>query len=72
VWVLAAAIRLRRRGWSAVPIHAVTWLAPGVLLAVPAAAGWVSADGLVLWAPAVTVAAVVLGMVGRPADVGGD
>jgi hypothetical protein len=61
-WMLAAALWLRCRGWRAIPIHAVTWIAPAVVLAVPAAAGWLSADGLVLWAPAITVVAVSLGM----------
>ena len=65
-WMLAVAVWLRCRGWRAIPIHAVTWLAPVIVLAAPAAAGWLSADGLVLWAPAITVVAVSLAMGTEP------
>jgi len=71
-WVLAGASWLRCRGWRAAPVHAVTWAAPVAVLAAPAAAGWLSADGLVLWTPAVTVLAVSVAMVAlagrRPSD----
>jgi hypothetical protein len=64
-WVLAGASWLRCRGWRAPPVHAVTWVAHVAVLAGPAAAGWLSADGLVLWAPGVTVLATALAMVAR-------
>jgi hypothetical protein len=65
-WLLTAAVWLRCRGWRATAIHAVTWIAPAAVLAAPATAGWLSADGLVLWAPAITVLADSLWLATEP------
>jgi hypothetical protein len=59
-WSASSAAWLRRRAWSPAPVHLVTWAAPTALLAPLAGLGWLSADGLVLWAPVTTVLAVGL------------
>ena len=59
-WSGAVAVWLRRRSWHPVGVHVVTWAGPAVLLAPLAAPGWLTADGLVLWAPVTTVLAVCL------------
>jgi hypothetical protein len=64
-WSGAVAVWLRRRGWHPLRVHVVTWAGPAVLLA-PLAAGWLTADGLVLWAPVTTVLAVCLALTDHP------
>jgi hypothetical protein len=62
---------LRRRTWSPGLVHPVTWGAPAALLLPSAAAGLLSADGLVLWAPMTTVLAVWLTLTYEPRPVSG-
>jgi hypothetical protein len=73
VGTLAAgtAMWLRRRTWSPGLVHLVTWGAPAALLVPSAAAGLLSADGLVLWAPMTTALAVCLALTHEPLWVGG-
>jgi hypothetical protein len=66
-WTAAVTVVLRARGWAARPLGEVAG-APAVVLALPAVAGWLSPEGLVLWAPLTTVLAVGLGMVARPSS----
>jgi hypothetical protein len=61
-WIGAVAGWLLRRGWRRGTVHAVAWAGPAAVLALPAAAGWLLADGLVLWAPATSVLVVALAM----------
>jgi hypothetical protein len=60
---------LHRRAWSPALVHLVSWAAPAALLTPPAALGWLSADGLVLWAPVTTALAVCLALTHRPLPV---
>ncbi|MGY1711578.1 hypothetical protein ACI8AC_18925 [Geodermatophilus sp. SYSU D00758] len=64
-WTLVAAGWLRRRGW---PDGAVLVApgAPAAVLAGPAALGWLSSAGLVLWGPVSTVLVVALVMAAQP------
>ena len=64
-WVVVVSGSLRAGGWRAAPLAAVTW-APAVVLALPAAAGWLSPDATVLWGPLATVLAGGLAMVVQP------
>jgi hypothetical protein len=64
-WALAVAVWLRRHGWTAA--HLATVIAgPVAVLAASAAAGWLSAAGLLLWGPVSTVLAVALVMAAQP------
>jgi hypothetical protein len=57
-WALAVAVWLRHRGWTtATLVTAVA--APVAVLALPAAVGWLSPAGLLLWGPVSTVLAVL-------------
>jgi hypothetical protein len=69
-WALAAAGWLRRRGW---PVRASLEVlgAPAAVLAGPAALGWLSPSGLVLWGPVSTVLAVALAMAAQPPALSG-
>ena len=71
IWVLAAAVWLRRRGWRRRPVHVVTWAAPTVGLLPLVWLGWLTPDGLVLWGPVSTLFAVALAMAADPMGVGG-
>jgi hypothetical protein len=68
-WACAVTGWLLRRGWRRGTVHAVAWAGPAAVLAMPAAAGWLPPDGLVLWAPTTSVLAVALAMA---AGVGSD
>ncbi len=70
IWVLAAAVWLRRRGWRRRPVHVVTWAAPTVGLPL-VWLGWLTPDGLVLWGPVSTLFAVALAMAADPMGVDG-
>ncbi len=71
IWVLAAAVWLRRRGWRRRPVHAVTWTAPAAGLLPLVCLGWLTPDGLVLWGPVSTLFAVALAMAADPMRVDG-
>jgi hypothetical protein len=60
-WALGVAGWLRRRGWPGARLHAVSWAAPVAVLVPLTWPGWISPDGLLLWAPLTTVLAVALG-----------
>ena len=63
VWALAVAVWLRHRRWTTTTV--VTAVAgPVAVLALPAAVGWLSPAGLLLWGPVSTVLAVLA--VARP------
>jgi hypothetical protein len=62
---------LRRRPWPPGHVHLVSWGAPAALLVPSAALGWLSAGGLVLWAPMTTVLAVCLTLTHEPLGVDG-
>jgi len=64
-WALAGAWWLSRRGWQVGTVLAATG-APAAVLAGPAALGWLSPAGLVLWGPISTVLAAALGMAAQP------
>ncbi|SDC06383.1 hypothetical protein SAMN05660690_0400 [Geodermatophilus telluris] len=64
-WALGTAACLRRCGWSAGAV-AATGGAPAAVLAVPAALGWLSPAGLVLWGPVSTLLAAALLLSTRP------
>jgi hypothetical protein len=64
-WALAGAWWMYRRGWQIGSVMAAT-AAPVALLAGPAALGWLSPAGLVLWGPVSTVLAAALGMAAQP------
>jgi hypothetical protein len=70
-WFLAAAVWLRRRGRRRGPVHVVTWAAPTVALLPLAWLGWLTPDGLVLWAPMSTLFAVAFAMAVDPMGVDG-
>jgi hypothetical protein len=61
-WSACSAGWLRRRAWSPARVHLVAWAASTVLVTPLAALGWLSADGLVLWAPVTTVLAAGLAL----------
>src|SRR4051794_26419366 len=66
-WALAVAAWLRRRGWATGTLVAVAVGAgPAAALAIPAAAGWLSPAGLLLWGPVSTLLAVALALVAQP------
>jgi hypothetical protein len=65
-WAGAVVLWLHRRGRRRSTLHVVAWAGPAAVLAVPAAAGWLSPDGLVLWGPVTSVLAVALAMAERP------
>jgi hypothetical protein len=65
-WALAVAAWLHRQGWHGARLHAVSWAAPLAVLVPLTWPGWVSPDGLVLWASCSTALAVALGMVRTP------
>ena len=65
-WQVGAGAWLRRRAWPSATVHAVTWIAPTVLLAPLVGPGWLTAAGLVVWAPATTVLAAALAMAADP------
>jgi len=69
-WALAAAGWLRRRGWLVRAVLAVLG-APAVVLAGPAALGWLSPGGLVLWGPVSTVLAAGLALAAQPLTLAG-
>jgi hypothetical protein len=69
-WALAAAGWLRCRGWPVRTALAVLG-ASAAVLAAPAALGWLSPSGLVLWGPVGTVLAVALAMAARPLALNG-
>jgi hypothetical protein len=56
---------LRHRGWRAGWMHLVVWL-PILVLAAPAALGWLAPAGLVLWGPVSTMLAAALAMAAHP------
>lgn len=64
-WALAGAGWLWCRGWSAGAVLTVIG-APVAVLAGPAALGWLSPAGLVLWGPVTTVLAVAVAMPAQP------
>lgn len=64
-WCVVVLAWLRFRGWSSGVAHLVTWAAPAALLAPLGALGWLSADGLVLWAPVTGVLVLSLAMTAR-------
>jgi hypothetical protein len=64
-WALAGAWWLCRRGWQVGTVLAATG-APAAVLAAPAALGWLSPAGLVLWGPVSTVLAAALAMAAQP------
>ena len=66
VWAAGSAAWLRRRAWPPALVHLVSWLAPAALVTPSAALGWLSADGLVLWAPVTTALAVCLALIHQP------
>ena len=81
-WGSAVGICLSRRGWRGSAVHGVAWGGPAAVLAMPAAAGWVSPDGLVLGVPVTSILASALAMsagprralaagAGRPASLAG-
>ena len=60
-WALGVAgWLLHRRGWHGARLHAVSWAAPVAVLVPLTWPGWLSPDGLLLWAPLTTVLAVAL------------
>ena len=61
-WVLAVGVWLCRRGWTGGTVHVVTWATPALLLLPLAWLGWLSPDGLILWAPVSTLFAVAFAM----------
>jgi len=69
-WALAGAGWLRRRRWPSDAVLAVLGV-PAAVLAAPAAAGWLSPAGLVLWGPVSTVLAIALSMAAQPLALGG-
>ena len=66
VWAAVTAAWLHRRAWSPARVHLVSWVPPAVLVTPTAALGWLSADGMVLWAPVATVLAVCLTLTHEP------
>jgi hypothetical protein len=64
-WALAVAVWLRHRGWPAATLVTAV-AAPVAVLALPAAVGWLSPAGLLLWGPMSTVLAVALPLTARP------
>ena len=66
VWLLTAIWWLRRRGRRGAPTPVLLWAVPAATLAVPAAAGWLSPAGLVLWGPFSAVMAAALDMSAHP------
>ncbi|MGK5171966.1 hypothetical protein [Geodermatophilus sp. CPCC 205761] len=64
-WALGGAAWLCRRGWRTGAVLVVTG-APAAVLAGPAALGWLSPAGLVLWGPVSTVLAAALVMAADP------
>ncbi len=64
-WALAGAGWLWWRGWPAGAVLTVIG-APVVVLAGPAALGWLFPAGLVLWGPVSTVLAVAVAMPAQP------
>ena len=64
-WALAGAGWSWCRGWPANAVLTVIG-APAVVLVGPAALGWLSPAGLVLWGPVTTVLAVVAAMPAQP------
>jgi hypothetical protein len=66
-WALGGAVWLCRRGWRPGAVLVVTG-APAAVLAGPAALGWLSPAGLVLWGPVSTVLAAALVMAAHPLD----
>jgi hypothetical protein len=69
-WALAAASWLRRRSWPARTVLTVLG-APAAVLSGPAALGWLSPSGLVLWGPVSAVLAVALAMAAQPLTLSG-
>jgi hypothetical protein len=70
-WAVGSAAWLYRRGWSAAAVHRVTWMVPALVLTVTAVPGWLTADGLVLWAPVTTLLAAALTLTDQPLPVAG-
>jgi hypothetical protein len=68
-WAFAVAAWLHRRGWRTGTLINVV-CAPAAVLAAPAAAGWLSPDGLLLWGPGSTVLGVALGLAAQPLAMG--
>jgi hypothetical protein len=64
-WTLAAAGWLHHRSWTAGAVLAVL-AAPATVLAGPAALGWLTPAGLVLWGPVGSVLAAALAMTAHP------
>jgi hypothetical protein len=64
-WALAAAGWLRSRVWAPDAVLAVL-AAPAAVLAGPAALGWLTPAGLVLWGPVGTVLAAATAMAVHP------
>ncbi len=60
-WALGVVGWLRRRGWRPDAVRTVVG-APAAVLAGPAALGWLSPDGVVLWGPVSAVLVVALVM----------
>jgi hypothetical protein len=64
-WALTVAVWLHRRSWARGMLVSVG-AGPAAALAIPAAVGWVSPAGLLLWGPVSTVLAVALALAAQP------
>ena len=64
-WALAVVAWLRRFGWATGTLVAVG-AGPAAALAIPAAAGWLSPAGLLLWGPLSTLLGVALALAAQP------
>ena len=64
-WAFAVAVWLHHRGWRAGAVLAVIG-SPVAVLAGPAALGWLTPAGAVLWGPVSTVLAAALVMAAQP------
>jgi hypothetical protein len=67
-WALAVAPWLRRRGWSARTVHALTWAAPTALLLPLVWIGWVLPGEIILWGPVTSMFGVACAMAADPVE----